>query len=375
MTHIAKESGRKDFLQAPRGESQLDPTMPHRNERFARVLGAVALGILLVVAALALFRYGCPDYPTDGSLCWVLARNPPWPLLATIAAAPSVILTWYWRTVHKDTDIRQKQFEIDLAKREERSKRFFEAVQLLTHDKLDARLAAVYSMESLAKDVQEEHGRVIETLCAFLREHGNSTPEAPDGILVGFIIQATDVQAAFTVIGRMQSRSENLDLRGAALESIEGIELDLSRANLTVANLRNANLRRANLASAHLEDALLEDANLRNANLERTILAGAFLERANLAGVNLIGAILIGAHLEGVDLDGANLEGASLTDAKYSHLTQFPYGFSPVAAGMILVDEIDNPVDPQPTEWPPRSMSSEAPPVSEGQPPGEGEPP
>ncbi len=71
------------------------------------------------------------------------------------------------------------------------------------------------------------------------------------------------------------------------------------------------------------------EANLEGANLERAILRWA-----DLTGANLIGADLRQADLSAADLTQADLTGAEAIWGYGKHVTYWPEGFDPVAAGV-----------------------------------------
>lgn len=80
------------------------------------VFGMAFLGLLLVVAVVGWFARKCGD--SEGKLCAMVRDNPPWLLLSGLAAAPSVVLIWYWRTAHRKEDLAQKTRELDMRKLE-----------------------------------------------------------------------------------------------------------------------------------------------------------------------------------------------------------------------------------------------------------------
>ncbi len=261
----------------------------------------LGLGGLLVVLLSLAYRLQCPWPRSAGTVCKAIVDSPPWTLLTSLAAAPALVLTWWWRTVHKDKDIGQKQIELDLAKREERSRRFVESVRLLADKEKEARLGAIYSLESLASDSLEERQRVVETLCAFLREHGQSDRDRKD--IDCEFLQPVDVQAAFTVIIRIPN-VRGLDLRRAKLTHIEGMNGSFHHAALQLADLRNAMLFGADLQGARLCWVDMRGAFLSNANLN-----DADLSEANFASVNLDAAKLVKANLYKADLTGVHAGG------------------------------------------------------------------
>ena len=87
----------------------------------------------------------------------------------------------------------------------------------------------------------------------------------------------------------------------------------------------------ADLSGADLSGRNLSGRNLSGADLSGADLSGADLSRARLTRADLTRANLRGANLKGANLRGANLKGA-VADTD----TQWPEGFGPVAAGVII---------------------------------------
>ena len=155
----------------------------------------------------------------------------------------------------------------------------------------------------------------------------------------------------------------SVDLAGAYLPKVVFTGADLSQsslsgttlesANLTAATLREANLSESNLRGAdlcrsNLEGAVLERANARQANFSECILSatdwrGANLSEAKFANAALEGAWMQQANLRGADFRGAKLDNVLLQGACFSHTTQFDRDFSPEAAGMIRLDDPEEP--------------------------------
>ncbi|NNJ84947.1 MAG: hypothetical protein HKP13_08460, partial [Gammaproteobacteria bacterium] len=203
----------------------------------------------------------------SGIAMWYLSSHPenlPWTFLSGLAAAPSLILTWYWRTSHKERDLdndaqRIQKEEQRLQNESQRlenesqriwneeqrllSERFNKAVELLGHETLQIRLGGIYALERIAQDSERDHWTVMETLCAFVRERTRKPKLKPiaapedGGTSTGeearkpapkpeFELPDTDVQATLTVIGRREEKwrkhekkkDNRLDLRGAHLE-------------------------------------------------------------------------------------------------------------------------------------------------------------
>lgn len=248
----------------------------------------VVLGIALAGVVVFAFWYICWPLTGGKNVCRAIAQSPPWTLLTSLAAAPSLIAVWLWRTQAKDQELRNKGHDIAQAKREERSRRFFDAIRLLSDDKTEARLGAIYSLESLAVDAPEELPRVVATLCAFVRGFGDKESERRTKV---------DLQAAFEQAAKLSTLHDAchpLDFRNARLADIDAESMSLVRANFK----------------------------------------GALLSRSSFRGANLSLADFRESQVRGTDFESAILTSADFTGAGYSSETRFPEGFLPKAAGM-----------------------------------------
>ena len=315
--------------------------------------------------------FSCELFPWMLSeLSYLMEMHSPWMLFTGLAAAPSLILTWYWRKKDKLEDI-------EIAREGQITERFTRAIELLGSDKMAAHLGAIYALERISKDSKKDHWTIVETLAAFIRESAPWLPKESEDALEKGKKPANDVQAALTVLGRRKWREDEsgyIDLSYADLGGANLLGAHLEGAYLWVTNLEKANLRGAHLEGAILNFAHLERTNLFEGHLEKANLGGAHLvgvnlglahlEKAKLGVAHLEAAILIRAHLEeailndvhlygadlrkvhleganlwGADLHGANLDEAKLNGAKYDKRTIFPEGFDPKAQGMILAKE------------------------------------
>ncbi len=241
-----------------------DDSSPQK--RMLAIVKTVAIGLSLAILSMVALGQFCSSWTCSPSLCTKIAENPPWTLLTSLVAAPSVLLTWWWRTVQKDKDIA-------LAKREERSKRFADSVRMLGDDKLALRIGAVYSLQSLATDAEEELPRVTSVLCAFLRQHDGPRNEPNRS----YPSQPADIQCAFTVVGGLPKCDDvRKDLRGARLERLEGAKLSfenalLSRCQLRYGTFTNAIFREADMTGADLAGASLTGADFHRAILDEVV--------------------------------------------------------------------------------------------------------
>ncbi len=188
--------------------------------------------------------------------------------------------------------------------------RFMKAVdQLGAVDKdgkpiIEVRVGAIYSLNALIRDSEEEYWNSIETLCAFVRfrkwDGGVSKVD-------GAVHPPADLQAALYTLAFRGNRWEdksrldlsNADLRGAYFvrSGDDDAGAKLSKCYFWGADLRGAYLSQADMQNCHLEgadlrDAILDGANFKGANLQDTDVRGLILsDSKNLTVEQLTAAI------------------------------------------------------------------------------------
>ena len=265
--------------------------------------------------------------------------------------------------------------------RESRTK-FDRALQQLESPDASERRTAVRTIEELAPRSAAQVGQACGELVTLIRTRQKPPSSDPPMSEVPTLEERSpDAHAAVHAISQLRCVGQGegvhlneVDLRKAQLRHTyfpgAGItwsdlrQLNLSGARLEDArlvgsNLDYANLEEANLADAELRGARMEGVRLRRANLQRADLGsdltsgrrvylaaadltGADLRGANLRGVNLSGGGRIGsatlrnARLEGTRLQGAVLSGVALDGATADASTEWPAGFDPAAAGVMV---------------------------------------
>lgn len=184
---------------------------------------------------------------------------------------------------------------------------------------LEVRIGAILSLERIAQDSTthdkgRDHVRVMEILCAYIRENsfrrsiGDKPLDSDDGNFrlaierwAKFIDQPPiDVQLAISVLGRRSA--EQIAIERNEKSHPEGYRLDLSRSNLQGADLTGGDFSGANFRFAHLDSALMNNANFENSNLLETSAVVASAKRISLKGSNL------GADFSFSILDQASFE-------------------------------------------------------------------
>jgi uncharacterized protein YjbI with pentapeptide repeats len=181
--------------------------------------------------------------------------------------------------------------------------------ELLGSDKKVVRAGGIYLLEVAMRKSDQYYMPLLEALCAIIRDTSQTN-------LNGYT--PTDIQAAFTVIGRRRVYTR-FPWQGPWEDNPGWFGVDLSGAHIpgahqeVFANLQHAFLMNADLTGADLPGANLFYADLSGANLSGADLSGANLTGADLSRANLSGAELAGARMMGTVLSGANLAQAHFT--------------------------------------------------------------
>ncbi|MEP2027904.1 MAG: pentapeptide repeat-containing protein [Paracoccaceae bacterium] len=220
---------------------------------------------------------------------------------------------------------------------------------------IEVRVGAIYALERIAQDSDRDHIRIMEILCAYIRENApaaNASPcpfeseEAPESDEVNTWAQklkgpTTDIRIALEVIGRRTKKQialerdaelggrkfrYQLDLRGTCLQRADLSELDFSEALLNGAQMQWAIFRMARMRKARLSGAWMQGVDLREARMQRADfyearMQGAHLSSARLQGADFNSAWMQAAHLDRARMSGAvfleaRMQGVNLTEAK-----------------------------------------------------------
>ena len=159
---------------------------------------------------------------------------------------------------------------------------------------IEVRIGAILSLERIAQDSTKhdkgrDHVRVMEILCAYIRENAPAKGAEPgpydaaDPLTAlrqktetdAFQWQLTlegpraDIQIAVTVLARRSTQQIQIEGNFKGADG-RAYTLDLNHTNLRRADLRGGNFASASFQGARLEGADLEGANLSGSNLMRT---------------------------------------------------------------------------------------------------------
>ncbi len=201
-----------------------------------------------------------------------------------------------------------------------------------TEPNIEVRIGAILSLERIAQDSTlhdkgRDHVRVMEILCAYVREN-SPTVKAPDfpfpqgckedtieekrkstvSWLSNELTPRADVQLALSVIGRRTPQQVSVE-RDHLSQDGTGYRIDLSRTNLRYANLEYLNFEKASFFRSQMQAAFCKGTKFADANFVYSELTGVSAENANFSN----------SKIESADFSHAILRGANLRDCKISH--------------------------------------------------------
>jgi hypothetical protein len=131
-----------------------------------------------------------------------------------------------WRAWAADRQARVAYLQAKTAEQGHLTDRFTKAIEQLGSEKMAVRLGAIYALERLSKDSQQDDWTIMEVLSAYIRDNAPWSPGHEQRRSF-----KTDIQASLTVLGR---RHEEARARHEAAERY----IDLRLTDLRGANLR-----------------------------------------------------------------------------------------------------------------------------------------
>jgi uncharacterized protein YjbI with pentapeptide repeats len=325
---------------------------------FAAVLSPIWLGLLVsVLYALWYVIAALVPVPTGEDLRWhVLAFVGLITAFGALVAAPIALIRVY--TTERQTRVAEQGHMTDriskaveqlgaekTVKRRVTDAEGKEATVEQTVPNIEVRIGGLYALERIAQDSMatdrgRDHIRVMELLCAYVRENAPASiaKDVKEGT-IDFPEPRTEIQIAMQVIGRRspeqialergkatQNGAEGyrLDLRATFLREIEIASMNFAFARFTGAKMEGADLRgaqieRADLRHAQIRSAVLWDAQMAGADLSRAQMEGAEFYRAQMQGADLSYAQMKGADLSRAQMEGADLSGAKMLEANLSY--------------------------------------------------------
>lgn len=193
-----------------------------------------------------------------------------------------------------------------------------------TEPNIEVRIGAIYALERISQDSPRDHIRIMEILCAYIRENApaqhlkpsedGSPPPAP----------RSDIQTALDVVGRRtanqieleDSARFRLDLRGADLSGAHLVSAKFAGAIMIGCRLEATDFRRADLRAARLDASLLNfavflDSNLLGATIDYSILNATSLSHPSFN---------FAKETRGLSMMGADISGIRFLNTRPSHI-------------------------------------------------------
>lgn len=285
-----------------------------------KIIIYLLLGLLIFSVPFLLYFLYCPQdcVPCSG-LCAIVYNNPPWVILGGLASLPILILTWYWRTIHKEADIRNAEESLI-------NDRFCRAVQLLGDKNESVRIGGLFALERLAIDSPRDLLAILEILAAYIRGFAKRPSVQEEEIedehefmqeQMGYNPReyehkpTNDVLAALKILGRRYIQKD-----------IDAHRPDLRETRLAYIDISNTKgFSNALFAKADLNHVFAIDATLENTVFDNTNIYKGVFTRTNMKGATLWGAVLSNARLDAVDLSGAVLVSTRMKEAMVARCT------------------------------------------------------
>jgi hypothetical protein len=259
-------------------------------------------------------------------------------LLAALLSVPPFVAWRAWLNHQAEKRAAAKSHSEERSREAERLAKVFAQ---LGSEQIAVRIAAVHTLEQIARDQPRQHGAIMQTLGAFVREQAKAPSprlvgdhyEAPDPADI-YVAPRTDVQAALAVLGRRQREHDRtIDKPVLAGTNLSGYDLsdgDFVGASFRGSYLCGAVLAGAQLTAANFDYAVLERADLFGADCMGASFVGAVAPGARFAHARLDNAQLLEADLRSVDftrarLDGAGLDNANLDGALLDEVSGLPH--------------------------------------------------
>ena len=194
-----------------------------------------------------------------------------------------------------------------------------------TAPNIEVRIGAILSLERIAQDSTaydkgRDHVRVMEILCAYVRQNVPTESLRPTSTPFPTKKPRIDVQYILTILGRRSNQQRDIEMAEKYRLDLSSSDLDganLSKMNFSAASFRGSRLERANLSYSNFTGALFCDALLDYAKFDQSQLYGTNLDGATFGGANRFG--LEGANLHGVSIEGANFSSFDFSNETYDH--------------------------------------------------------
>lgn len=188
----------------------------------------------------------------------------------------------------------------------------------------EVRIGAILSLERIAQDSTRfdkghDHIRVMEILCAYIRENTATPSLEPECDKEGPFTMRTDIQIAVDVIKRRSDKQIDI-------EASQKYRLDLRRYDFRGANLANGSFRGAIFSECRFEFATLKRSDFSGAHFNGSVLNYVDCRKTEFVGAHMIQCRIdkpepvAGGYVRSInmgELTGLSLIGANIPSVQY----------------------------------------------------------
>lgn len=232
----------------------------------------------------------------------------------------------------------EKQLQLQL--KNERNSRFSKAIELLGNNHESARIGAVHTLISLAKEYENDYKELVfNILCSHIRtttsksEYKVLYDSKPSNEILTIIEilfkKGTDNRTLFEGFKADLSGSflKGLNLNNSAFNNTNFTDVNLIDSNLnnidfigstfSNADLRTKMITHCNFSSSTIINSHLENTMLDVCHFEDSFISNCHFELCEMFSPYFIGASIIKSHFEGTYINDGHFEGSNISTTLY----------------------------------------------------------
>lgn len=189
-----------------------------------------------------------------------------------------------------------------------------------TKPNIEVRIGGILSLERIAQDSctydkGRDHVRVMEILCAYVRENARAGDLAPTPLPFTKKSPRNDIQLAMNVIKRRSS--DQITLEASQLYRLDLHATDLDGCDLSAGNFSGALFHRSRLEAASFRDSNLSGTRMQYCLLNCTDFYSAKLLGTNMDHSKCLNSGAFGGDLTCGDVNGVSVVGADLSGIEH----------------------------------------------------------
>jgi uncharacterized protein YjbI with pentapeptide repeats len=273
-----------------------------------------------------------------------------WGDLINITPASKVFLT-VWTTafgvigliinlIINSNRLTNQEEQLSLQSKSERNSRFSKAIELLGNNHESARIGAVHTLYSLAKEYKKEYKELVfNILCSHIR----TTTYTKEYQEIYLKKPSNEIQTIIEILFRKEQNNNSFfdgleaDLNGSFLRglflhnaALNGANLkdvvlfnaklfnvDFIKTNFFNSNLRTKMLTDCNFQSSVIRKSRFEGSMLNRCHFENSFIHGSHFEQTLMSSLHFEGATISQTHFEGANIDDVHFEGSNISTSLF----------------------------------------------------------